>query len=336
MDESKLELKVGALVLLAVLGALALLFLMGELSFGAKKTLTVDLSHTGNVVKGAPVKLAGVLVGKVESVELFPTRRDEFGLPMPVSLVASVTPEAAASLKSDLMVTISSQGPLGEPYLELNPGSAGEALDLTKHVRGTDAPRIDLVSNRLAKLMEVLGGALEKNPGAVTGLIGGISGLTKNVDGVLTDNRDDIRQIMKELAETVTDLRAIAAATKSQLEPGGKAAALIDDASATAKVLRTDAPIISKQAQTALGGVSNVAGQFTEEDGKQIRAAALRVAAMTEKLDAMAVKADRIFKKLEAGEGTAGAMIQDKQVYEDLKSLLADLRKHPWKMLWKE
>jgi phospholipid/cholesterol/gamma-HCH transport system substrate-binding protein len=31
-----------------------------------------------------------------------------------------------------------------------------------------------------------------------------------------------------------------------------------------------------------------------------------------------------------------GAVMQDKQVYDDLKSLLADLRKHPWKMLWKD
>ena len=50
----------------------------------------------------------------------------------------------------------------------------------------------------------------------------------------------------------------------------------------------------------------------------------------------MALRADRILKRLEAGEGTAGAMLQDKQVYDDLKNLLSDLRKHPWKMLWKD
>lgn len=336
MDETKLEVKVGALVLLAVAGGLGLLFLMGELSFGSAKTLTIDFSHTGNVVKGAPVKLGGVQVGKVERIELAPARRDELGLPMPVSLIVSVSPDAAAALKADTMVTISSQGPLGEPYLEVNPGAENQPLDQTKHVRGTDAPRIDLVSNRLAKLMEVLGNALEKNPGAITGLIGGVSGLTKTVDGVLTDNREDVREILKEMAAAAKDLRAIAAAAKSQIEPGGKAAVLIDDASATAKVLRNDVPVISKQAQTALGGISAVAGQFTEEDGKQLRAAALKYAALSDKLDGMASRADRIFKKLEAGEGTMGAMIQDKQVYDDLKTLLADLRKHPWKMLWKD
>ena len=69
---------------------------------------------------------------------------------------------------------------------------------------------------------------------------------------------------------------------------------------------------------------------------RQLKAAALRYAALSEKLDGMAVRADRIFKKIEAGDGTVGAMIQDKQVYDDMRSLLADLKKHPWKMLWKE
>ena len=98
MDETRLELKVGALVLLALAGALALLFLMGELSFGTRKHLIVDFSHTGNVVKGAPVKLGGVGVGKVESIELHAARKDADGLPLPVSIEASLTDEAAAAL----------------------------------------------------------------------------------------------------------------------------------------------------------------------------------------------------------------------------------------------
>jgi phospholipid/cholesterol/gamma-HCH transport system substrate-binding protein len=336
MDETRLELKVGALVLLAIAGALALLFLMGELTLGRGQRLMVDFSHTGNVVKGAPVKLGGVAVGKVEAVMLHPARRDDLGLPLPVSLEISLTDEAAAALKNDCAATVSSQGPLGEPYLEINPGSGSVPFDLKRSLRGTDAPRIDLVSNRLARFLDVVGNALEKDPEVVTKLLGGVAGLTRNVDGVLTDNRDDIRQILHEMSEAAKDLRAISAAAKAQIEPGGKTAALIDDMSVTAKQLRTDVPGLTQKAQSALTGVNAVAGQFTEEDGKQIRAAALRLAAVSDKLDGMAVRADRIFKKLEAGEGTVGAMIQDKQVYDDLKTLLADLRKHPWKMLWKE
>src|SRR4051812_11538173 len=120
MDESKLELKVGALVLAALAGALALFWLMGEITFGASRPLAVDFSHPGNVVRGAPVKLGGFQVGRVDGVDLLPQRHDALGLPMPVTLKLSLTSDAFSALKRDVTVTVSSQGPLGEPYLELN------------------------------------------------------------------------------------------------------------------------------------------------------------------------------------------------------------------------
>ena len=75
MDERRLELKVGALVLATVVGVLALLWLMGELTLGSDAGLAVDFGHTGNVVEGAPVKLGGVQVGRVQAIRLMPERR---------------------------------------------------------------------------------------------------------------------------------------------------------------------------------------------------------------------------------------------------------------------
>src|SRR5581483_6881209 len=124
MDETRLELKVGALILLAIAGALALLWLMGELTLGSTGRVAVDFSHTGNVVKGAPVKLGGVQVGKVERIDLDPGRKDSKGVPLPVTMTMALSREAFNALRADTAVTVSSQGPLGEPYLEVNPGSA--------------------------------------------------------------------------------------------------------------------------------------------------------------------------------------------------------------------
>jgi phospholipid/cholesterol/gamma-HCH transport system substrate-binding protein len=102
------------------------------------------------------------------------------------------------------------------------------------------------------------------------------------------------------------------------------------------KQLRAEVPVMSRQAEVALGGVAALTGGFTEEDGRKLKDAIARYSAAGEKLDGIALRADRMLAKLEAGEGTLGATIKDKQVYDDLKSLLADLRKHPWKMLWKD
>lgn len=335
MDESKLELKVGALLLAALLGTVALLFLMGELNFGSGGSLKVDFGHTGNVVRGAPVRLAGIDVGRVEKIELLATRKDEHGDPMPVQMTLSLSTEAVKALRKDTLVTVSSQGPLGEPYLELNPGAAVEALPANTAVRGLDAPRIDIVSNKLARFLEASSKVLENDPDAIAHFVTGISGLTHTVDGVLTDNRDDVRSMVQELTAAAKDMRELSALAKTQMAPGGKANGLIDDAAVTAKAFRGDYPELSHKAQVALGGMAAISGGFTEDDNKRLKDAIVRYTAAGDKLDGIAVRADRMLAKLEAGEGTLGKTLKDPQVYDDLRSLLSDLKQHPWKMLWK-
>jgi phospholipid/cholesterol/gamma-HCH transport system substrate-binding protein len=331
-----LELKVGALVVAAISGVLLLLFFMGELSLGGEVTLAVNFAHTGSVVKNAPVKLGGVQVGHVQNVELLADRRDARGQAMPVKMTLAISKEAAQALRTDAAVTVSSQGPLGESYLELWPGSATGRFDPTHDIRGTDAPRLDVVSNRLAHFLDAASDVLEKDPEALAKLFRGVAGLTSTVEGVLTENRDDLKTLTRELAATAKDLRALAATARTHLEPGGKTAALIDDAAATAKLARAELPGLANKADTALTGVANLTGQLTEEDGSRLRAMIARYQAAGEKMDAIAARADRILGKLEAGEGTLGALMKDKQVYTDLKDLLADLKAHPWKFLWKD
>lgn len=336
MDESRLELKVGALVLAAVVGTLGMLYAMGELSLSSGHVVTIDFSHTGNVVKGAPVKLGGVAVGRVDAIELLPDRRDLNGDPMPVKMTASISPAAEQALRTDAMITVSSQGPLGEPYLELWPGTAPTPHVASAPIRGIDAPRIDIVSNRLAKFLDSASKVLESDPEAVAKLVNGVGGLTTTVDGVLTENREQLKGLAQELAVAAKDLRVLAAIARKELEPGGRTTVLLDDAASAARVARTELPELSKKASTALGGIAAVSGQLTEEDGQRLKAMLVKYQQAGEKVDGLATRADRLLTRMEAGDGTLGALLKDKQAYDDLKSLLADLRKHPWKMLWKD
>ncbi len=336
MDESRLELKVGALLLAAVVGTLGLLYSMGELSFSSGRNVTIDFSHTGNVVKGAPVKLGGVLVGSVDAIELLADRRDDHGDPMPVKMTVSISEATEKALRTDCAITVSSQGPLGEPYLEIWPGSNPQPHVASVPIRGIDAPRIDIVSNRLAKFLDSASKVLESDPEAMAKLVNGFGGLTSTVDGVLTENRTQIKDLAQELSVAAKDLRVLAAIARKEMEPGGRTTMMIDDAASAARLAKNDLPDLSKKASTALGGIAAVSGQFTEEDGKRLKDMIVKYQAAGEKVDVLAGRADKLLAKLEAGDGTLGALMKDKQAYDDLKALLADLRKNPWKMLWKD
>ncbi|NBD11058.1 MULTISPECIES: MlaD family protein [Corallococcus] len=336
MDEQRLELKVGALVLATVVGVLVLLWLMGELTLGRGGRLEVDFAHTGNVVKGAPVKLGGVQVGKVDAIQLLPERRDAKGVPLPVRMDLSVEPAARGALRRDARVTVATVGLLGEPYLELNPGNAAAPLPESEAVRGVDAPRLDLLSEQLSRFVTMLSEMLEKDPEAVTGLAANVSRLAKTLDEVLSENKGDVKVLASELAAASKDLRQLAQLAKESMQPGGKGARLLDDASAVAAVMRKDLPGLTKSAGTTLDGLAAVTGPLTPEDGQQVKLALQRFTVAAGQLEQIAAKADRVLGRLDAGEGTGGALLKDPALYDELRTLVTDLRKHPWKMLWKD
>lgn len=45
---------------------------------------------------------------------------------------------------------------------------------------------------------------------------------------------------------------------------------------------------------------------------------------------------EKLTGKLEKAEGPLGVLLYDRQVAEDLRALVEDLRRHPWKLLWKK
>jgi phospholipid/cholesterol/gamma-HCH transport system substrate-binding protein len=337
MDERRLEIKVGALVVAALAGVFGLLYLMGELSLSSGGALKVDFSHTGNVVKGAPVKLGGVAVGRVEEIRLLPDRRDPAGNPLPVQMALSVTPEALAALRSDVRVTVATVGLLGEPYLELTPGSARAApLPAEAAVRGTDAPRLDVVALQLSAFLDAASSALAKDPEGLMGLASNVSNLARRLNDMLGQNDEDVRTLVSELSAASKDLRVLAHSARVAMQPGGPGARLIDDAAAVASVAKRDLPGISASAGRTLNGLANVTGGLTPEDGERVRTALASYTAAGAHLQQVAARADRLLARMEAGEGTLGAMQKDPQLYEELKALVTDLRKHPWKVLWKD
>lgn len=332
MDEKRLELKLGVLVLAAVAGVLGVLWLSGGSLWGGKPEVSVDFGHTGNVVIGAPVKLGGIPVGRVERISLTPDRRDEFGQMLPVRMELSIEKAALAALRQDAAVTVATQGPLGESYLELWTGGAGRpALDTSKPIRGLDAPRLDLVANRLSAFLESASKVLEEDPHALANLVGGVASLTRTVDGVLVDNRQGLKEITTELTVAARELRSLSEHARRQLEPGGPGARLLAEAADGAQEL----PELTRRTKVVMGALAAVTAGLDEADGVRLKSALERYASAGERLDKLAERGDRLLARLEAGDGTLGASIKDPTLYNDLRELITDLRKHPWKMLWK-
>jgi phospholipid/cholesterol/gamma-HCH transport system substrate-binding protein len=116
--ESNLELKVGTFVILAIILLCASVFMISDISFFKPGwNLKLIFGFADGVKLAAPVRVAGVDMGKVKEIKMFYDTREK-----------KTVIEVLVWLKSDAKVPVDSRawvnqlGLLGEKYVEIIPG----------------------------------------------------------------------------------------------------------------------------------------------------------------------------------------------------------------------
>jgi phospholipid/cholesterol/gamma-HCH transport system substrate-binding protein len=131
---TKVEISVGAFILLGGFALAYLSFTLGGLELSRRRTyaLTARFSSVGELKPGDPVKLAGVAVGEVERISLA-----DFAAETELLI------EADVKLPDDTIASIQSAGLLGDAYVSLSPGASDRDLPSRGRIRRTE-PAISL------------------------------------------------------------------------------------------------------------------------------------------------------------------------------------------------
>ena len=111
MRERGLEFKVGLLIIVAAVILAGFVFVLGNFSLGSGYTVYVDYDYSGNLQEGAPVKVAGIKVGKVKDVSFRAGALDpETGRRVYVRVTAWIEDRAKDSIRRDAEVFINTAG----------------------------------------------------------------------------------------------------------------------------------------------------------------------------------------------------------------------------------
>ncbi len=191
------ELKVGLMVVisLAILGIL--IFKTGSFDF-AKKGYNINalFNFASGIRENAPVRLAGVDVGKVESIEL--SYGDD------TKVVTTLWLNADTKLHSDSEAYISSLGLMGEKYIEINPGSSNAPLiEPDSTIVGKDPFQMEWFTEKGEDLADNLDIAIKD-----------IQKLASNVNDMVVENREEIDSIMVNMEVTSGNLKELSADIK--------------------------------------------------------------------------------------------------------------------------
>ena len=134
MERTKVNVAVGLFLVIGILALGYLSIRLGRVSFlgGTGYLVTADFPSVGGLKAGSGVEIAGVLVGRVESIGLA-----DYQARVVLRLNGDV------KLQDDSIASIKTKGLIGEKYIRISPGGSDKIIQPNGRIREVEAP-IDL------------------------------------------------------------------------------------------------------------------------------------------------------------------------------------------------
>ena len=333
-----LELKVGALIVVSLGLLVGFVAMLGGLSLSPMFRVYVDYDFSGNIHAGAPVKISGIKVGKVEEVQFLGGTYDaDVKRRVQVRLTVRIEQRAQEAIHEGAEFFVNTQGVLGEQYLEIAPGTHSKpTLEPESIVRGVDPPRTDLIIARLYEFLDSITTLLREDKEVLRDLLRSGAKVARSLDQLLGENREDIRKLLTNLDRLTAETADLLAKLDKGIGDPEELRRTIANVEALSTSLRTDIGPLLQKTKRALDGVGDVAALLGPEEKKKVMRAIDELLALSIKAQTLATDAAALTGDLRKGKGTAGALLVDPQIYDDLKELTRDLKRNPWKFFWRE
>ncbi|HZS41619.1 MAG TPA: MlaD family protein [Polyangia bacterium] len=332
------ELKVGVLVVasLALLGGF--IILLGNFSLRGGTRIRVNFDFSGNIQSGAAVKISGIKVGKVDDVRFLGGQIDpDTGKPVQVQVVAFVEDRVKSAIHRDAEFFINTQGVLGEQYLEIQPGGYDQPpLDYGRSVIGVNPPRTDLIVARLYEFLDSITGLLRDDKDVIKDFLKSGASVVRTLDGILKENRVEIGRLLVNVDSLSKEASGLLASIKNGVGDSSQLRATLANIEAISGSVRRDIDPLIAKAKKALDGVDNLTSVVGPGEKKKLQQALDELVTVGEKAEHIATDAQTLVADIKKGKGTAGALLVENQIYDDLKEMVRDLKRNPWKFFWKE
>ncbi len=131
MKEGRLEIGVGIFVVIGLACVAYLTVRLGdvELLGASGYTVQAEFDSVSGLTDGAPVEIAGVVVGRVERIALDKYRA-----------LVTLRVQDGVRLQDDAIVTIKTKGLIGEKYVQITPGGSDRIVSPGGRLRETESP----------------------------------------------------------------------------------------------------------------------------------------------------------------------------------------------------
>jgi phospholipid/cholesterol/gamma-HCH transport system substrate-binding protein len=289
------ELKVGAVVLIAVAVLGAFIMRMGDTAnlFGTSTEVyevQVLFDTIAGLGRDAPVRLAGVPVGRVAEIDL-----TEDGQALVLLRI-----DNGIILRQDATASVASLGLLGEKYLEITAGTPGGPVVADG---GSIQPGAAVSIDQMVAVMNDIAGDAQEMTNALSNVFGSEAGETRMA--AILDNAAQLTADLGAMARTNRDAVASSISNVNELT-----AALRDSLPAMIENYR----ILADEATSMVSGnEERVAGTIDD------------VRELVDSLDRSAAQLEQIMEKINSGDGTASQLINTSDTVDKVNDALDNI-----------
>lgn len=338
-QEKSIEVKVGVLILVSLGILAAFVLIMGGLSFEKTYTLYVDFDNPGGLQAGAPVKVAGVKVGKVSELAFMGDKIDpKTNRRTLVRAKIAVEQRVKDSVREDADFYVTTQGVLGEQFLAIDPGTPQRpVLAEGSIVKGIDPPRLDLFLAKAYELLDTTINGIRNNRELISDIATNTAGLLKGLNGTLTDNRERINRIVTNMETLSSEASTLTVHARQNYVDNPKILRTIDNVDKLTSDIQRDSGPLLKDTREAMANINRASKAVGgEEEQAKLKKTLEDVATLAARANSAAADAQAIVAHIKKGQGTVGALVMDEAVYDDVQEMVRDLKHNPWKFLWRE
>ncbi|MCC6551583.1 MAG: MCE family protein [Polyangiaceae bacterium] len=335
-----IEVKVGILILTALGLLVAFILVMGGLNFQPTYPIYVEFDNPGGLQPGAPVKIAGVKVGKLGAIEFrggeqaaATGKRDPL-----VRILVKIETRYQKSIHDNALFYVTTQGVLGEQFLAVEPGSLDRpVLPEGAIVRGLDPPRLDMLLAESYELLHSTVSAMRENREQISEAFDGLRRTLKGTGEFMARNQDRLDRIAENVEQMSVDGTEMVKDARRKYVDNPQIDRILANTERVSGAAARDIDPLMTDARETLANARRLSATLgAESEQAKLKKALDDIAEITGRAKIATADAQAILAHVKRGKGSVGAMVMDEQLYDDLQELARDLKHNPWKFFWRE
>lgn len=343
MDYKSTEIKAGAFIFVSIVVLIIMIFMLGNLqdAFVSKKNVKISFRFAGGLEVGAPVRYAGLDVGRVADIRL--TAGDEPNEDL-VTVTTEINP--AIELRQNSQAMIKTSGLMGGLYIDIRPGTeTAPMLGEDESLSGQESFEFTQIGDMMERVVEQFFRFTQLADGLVKDSRDTLKTLQislSSVNSLIKDNQKDFNATLKnihsvsheltkvlknngdKIRDTITHVASLAeTADELLIQKSGALADIIDQ---TQRMTREMEILLADNRPALTNFISTM-----EIDSQKI----------TTRIDSAAASLDETFSQSSAimveNRRNLLELIKNLNVTSrNLKDLSADIKLNPWKLVRKD